>query len=330
MLGLSPYWEAVLTVAGINVIAAMGLYFTMLSGQLSAGHAAFPGIGAYAAGVLSAKFGAPIPVAWFAGAAVAFGIGAVLAFSFLPLSRWFLAIALFGINIAFVSVVESSDYLGGAQGFKGFELLTDFTLVWIFLIVMAVGLFFFTNSPWELTFRCVRDDPVAAEALGISPTTVRIVTLAVGASMSSFAGMLLAHWLTIVLPVNFAFTKSLDYIVFVAIGGRDVFLGPIVGALLLTVASEEFRFSQQFRLVLWGSMLTLVMLFMPGGLIGRWSTGSGPLRAVAQMFQPTIDLGVAAGRWVLATKDSALTRVTRRSNAKTQQKDMVSREEEKT
>lgn len=118
-------------------------------------------------------------------------------------------------------------------------------------------------------------------------------------SAKGFTGFELVTDFTIVQPSNFKFTESLDLLVFVAIGGRESFLGAVAGALFLTILSEELRFSAQFRLILFGASLTLVMMILPGGLIGRWSAGTNPVQAVLMMFRPVVELVQSATKRTL-------------------------------
>lgn len=281
---LSGYWETVLIITGINIIAALGLYIVMSSGQLSVGQGAFMGIGAYMAGALSVKLGVPLPVAIGGGLVAATGAGFLIGYILLPLNHWFFAVATLALGIAFVSTLEVIPYVGGAEGFLGFAPVTNFWLV-AGVVVALIALFIWhTNSPLDLAFRAVRDEPGAAEAIGISVSRTRVVSFAMGAFLAGLAGILQAHFLTLLRPHEFGFHTSLILLVFVAVGGSEVFLGAVFGAMLLTIVPEILRFSGATRLILYGAFLVVIVLLRPKGLLGRWTVGMSVTQALGAII----------------------------------------------
>lgn len=280
---LSGYWETVLTITSLQIIAALGLYILMSTGQMSLAQSAFMAIGAYASGILGVKLGLPVPVAFLGGIAAAVLVGFLIGYIFLSLDRWFFAVATMSLTIALVATLNVISYVGGAEGLIGFPSVTKPWMV-IGLLVVLIGLFiWYTNSPLDLAFRAVRDEPAAAEALGISASRVRVVSFAIGAFLAGLAGILQAHFLTLARPGEFGFDMSFVLLIFIAVGGTENFLGTVFGGLLLNIVAEELRFSGTARLILYGSVLVVVILLRPKGLLGRWNVGMSPMEALRTM-----------------------------------------------
>lgn len=165
------------------------------------------------------------------------------------------------------------DYIGGANSFTGIELKTT---IWTVVAVTLIAVFTawrFDGSRLGFASRAVRDDPIAAGAMGVSLAEVRSVTFALGGALIGMAGAVQGHYMLVISPHDRGFFVSLNFIMFLLFGGLQTMWGPVVGAVLLTALPELLRFSSQYRLILYGLIIVLVVLLRPDGLLTRRPTG---------------------------------------------------------
>lgn len=263
------YWEHVIALAGINAIVALGFYVTFLTGQLSAAHAAFMGIGGYAAGSLTMKAGVPFELAMVLGALVACGSAAILAGVLRSLSGMFLAIATLAFAEIVIVLLKNSRFFGASLGLSGVPLETS---LWeIYLVLTAVLLFLarFEQTGFGLSFRAIRDDPKAAAAMGINVMQVRILAFALGGFICGLGGALQIHYLGVMEPDELGFYMTVALLLFVVVGGRDFLLGPVVGAVIFTVLPEVLRVTSRGRLAIFSVLLIVMVIARPEGLLRR-------------------------------------------------------------
>jgi len=263
------YWEQVAIMVAINAIVALGFYATFLTGQLSAAHAAFMGIGGYAAGTLTMKAGVPFLPAVLAGALLAALAAALLVSALKRLSGMFLAIATLAFAEILIVTLKNTRALGGALGLSGMPLATKFWHVAAALAILVVVFVRLENTRLGLGFRAVRDDAKAAAAAGIDVIRMRIVAFAVGGFLCGLGGALQVHYLGVMEPDELGFGVTVALLLYVVVGGRDYFLGPIVGAAIFTVLPELLRVSSRGRVFIFSLLLILVVILRPDGLIRR-------------------------------------------------------------
>lgn len=275
------YWEHIATLSALNAIMALGFYVTFLTGQLSAAHGAFIGIGAYGAGMLATKFAAPYPLGVVAGAAIAAVAAAVVASALRRLSGMFLAIGTLAASEILIVVVKNTPSLGGALGISGIPLRTTIWIALLVLAAVALGLHMLEKAGVGLAFRAVRDDAKAASAIGIDVARTRVVAFACGGFLCGLGGALQVHYLGVMEPDELGFATSVALILFTIVGGRDYFLGPIFGAVLFTVLPELLRVSARGRLAIFSVLLVLLVILRPDGFVRRplfLSRGGGEVR----------------------------------------------------
>lgn len=266
---MEGYIREVLLIAGIYAIVAVGMYFVLATGILSAGQAAFMGIGAYSGSVLTVKFDAPFEVALVVGPVVAGLVALPVSILALRLSHMFLAVATLAFGEAMVVVALNSDYLGAALGFRGMPLRTNIWLVYVCLALIIVAAMRFHNSRLGQAYRAVAEDDLTAAALGIDVVWCRIQSFVVGAMLAGLGGVLYAHLLGVVDPHDMNFARSLTFLIFATVGGVTTFWGAVLGSLALTGLPEFLRFSTYDRYLVYGLILVLIMLFRPKGLLAR-------------------------------------------------------------
>jgi branched-chain amino acid transport system permease protein len=273
------YWEPVAIFTLINVIVVTGLYITAMSGQLSLATAAIVGIGGYVSAILTTNFDWPfapaILIAIVAGAVV----GAVIAALTVKMRDFILKLTTLAFGEAVAVVAFNIDYIGGANSFSGIPLYSTFTIV---ALATAVALYIawrFDGSRLGFAARAVRDDPLAAAATGVSVLWVRVVTFALGAAIVGGGGAIQAHYVLVINPQEMGFFISLTFIIFLLVGGLHSLWGPVVAAVVLTALPEVTRFANEYRLILYGFAIVMIVLFRPDGLITRRTTrpsGGGP------------------------------------------------------
>ena len=265
--------EPVIIFTLLNVCMALGLYITALSGQLSMATAAIAGVGGYLSAILTVKFSWPLLPATLLAALAGALVGGVLALVTLKMRDFILKLTTLAFGEALSVLAFNWDYIGGANSFTGIELKTT---IWTALAAMFIAVYVawrFEGSRLGLASRAVRDDPLAASAMGVSIAQVRTVTFALGAALVGMAGAIQGHYVLVISPHDLGFFVSLNFVIFLLFGGLQTMWGPVLGAVLLTALPEILRFSNQYRLILYGLVIVLVVLRRPDGLLTRTPTG---------------------------------------------------------
>jgi len=280
---ISDYTYSVAIFVGIWVTLALSLgILTGYAGQVSLGHAAFFGIGAYTSAVLSLRSGFPF---WadFLGAILITGLtGSVLGLPSLRVRHDFLVLATMGVNFVVVAVFKYVDFFGGAMGLInipapslfGFSFrsgLPYLLLVWGFAFVAWLISWYLSRTWVGLAWHTVRSDEDAAAAVGVGVPRFKIYAFTISAALAGGAGALYGHFIGSLFPDTFAFVESIVILSMVIFGGVGTLRGPIVGAIILKAAPEMLRFVQDYRFTLYGALLVLMMLFQPMGIIGDGS-----------------------------------------------------------
>ena len=279
---IDPYHLDVLTGIGINVILAVSLNLVNgYTGQFSLGHAGFMSVGAYLAAAVSIFLGPKLlgedgGAAWqqgllFCGALLAGGLSAALAGLFvgvpsLRLKGDYLALVTLGFGEIIRVVFQNVEVLGGALGLNGIPAYT--TIFWV-LAFVALTIFTVTclvNSTYGRGFLATHDDEIAAEAIGLNTTRYKIVAFVIGAFFAGVAGGLYGHFKMSITPTGFDFTKSIEIVVMVILGGMGNTLGVIFAAILLTLLPELLRTIAEYRMVIYSFLLIVHMLVRPQGL----------------------------------------------------------------
>ena len=281
--GLDPYLLDVLTGIGINIILAVSLNLVNgYTGQFSLGHAGFMSVGAYLSSAVSlfvapklvGELSAAGPVtqgAVFLAALITGGFcaafaGLVVGVPSLRLRGDYLALVTLGFGEIIRVIFQNVEVLGGALGLNAIPAST--TLTWV-LAVAAVAVFVvhcLVNSTYGRGFLATRDDEIAAAAVGLNPTRYKIVAFVVAAFFAGVAGGLYAHFKLTITPTGFDFTRSIEIVVMVILGGMGNAVGVILAAVLLTVLPEVLRPIAEYRMILYSLLLVLLMLLRPQGL----------------------------------------------------------------
>ena len=279
---LSGYLVTVLITIGIYVILALSLnIITGYAGQISLGHAAFMGIGAYTSALLYTKAGLSFWPAFVLAGLVAGLVGAVLAIPCLRVRDDFLAITTMGINFVIEAVFLYIPFFGAGMGIGGVNppsLLGSelgkpafLGLVVLVILLTTAADRWLTRSWVGLGWAGIREDEQAAGAMGIDVVRFKVLAFMLGSAGAGLAGSLYAHFLTFIMPVNFSFGQSIVILSMVVFGGIGTLRGPIVGAIVLGALPEISRPAMEYRTLLYGVLLLLLMRFQPDGILGDGS-----------------------------------------------------------
>ena len=282
---VDSYWRTNLIVCALNTMLAIALDFVLgYAGQLNLGQSAFYGIGAYVSTLLIMQLGMPFWAAFVCGAALAGLAGMALSIFAVRLRGHYLAIASLGFAVITYQVLLNWISLTqGPLGIYGiapppalmlpggtsldfgdlanlFYLVAGFTLACYLLLDRLV------RSPIGETLTAIREDEVSAAALGINCTAWKVFAFGVGSTIAGAAGCFYASFVGTLVPDAFFITESFTVLAMVIVGGMGTLAGPVCGAVMLSILPELLRGVGDLRLILYGVALTLVVLFMPGGI----------------------------------------------------------------
>ncbi|MBV8170333.1 MAG: branched-chain amino acid ABC transporter permease [Candidatus Eremiobacteraeota bacterium] len=260
--------SALLNEIGINALLALSVWVTLACGQLSLGNMGFMAIAAYASVLLVTRGHWPFFGAALTGAAMAAAAGLLLGWPVLRLRGVFLAIATIGFGEIVRIFAINLPFTGGAEGIAGIPQLVTTAIIYSSLALIAFLLWRLTRSRAGRAFAAIAQDEVAASGLGINPAAYKLAAFAIGAFIAGYAGALAAFSSFFISPSDYSFGRAVDVLAFAVAGGIGSVAGPIAGAALLTLLPEWLRFLQNYRDVVNGAILLLVIIFLPQGV---WS-----------------------------------------------------------
>jgi len=288
---ISGYVITILITVAIYAILAHSLnIITGHAGQISLGHAAFFGIGAYTSALLYTEAGLPFWVSVPLAAIAAGIIGALLGIPCLRVRDDFLAITTMGINFVVEAVFLYIPFFGGAMGIGGINLPEWFgremSKPEYFILILGVfGLLLLVDyqlgRSWiGLAWASIREDEQAAEAMGVDVVRFKVMAFIMGSMIAGLAGGFYAHFLTFIMPQNFGFPMSIVVLSMVVFGGIGTRWGPLLGALILGILPELSRPIMEYRTFVYGLLLMFMMRFQPDGLLGSESILMKGIRAL--------------------------------------------------
>ena len=267
------YEISLATVMGIAVLFALSLnLITGFCGQISLGHAAFYGTGAYTAALITTN-GLSFWLALPAAMAVAAALGIVVGFASLRVRHDFLAITTMGVGFLFIGIVRKQDALGGELGISSIPDAGLGKIGFLILVLVCVALFaafsLYLKRSWlGFAFDSIADDEDTARVVGIDVARYKLIAFAIGTAFAGLAGALYAHNIRFIAPDSFGFVESVTVLAMVVVGGIGSVWGVIVAAAVLTALPLWITFVDQYKLLLYGGLLFAVMRFSPGGLAG--------------------------------------------------------------
>lgn len=270
---MSAYEISLVSVICLNVMLAVSL--NMISGfcgQISLGHGAFYGAGAYAAALLMIAT-RNVPLALVGAVAVAAFLGVVVGFASLRVRSDFLAVTTIGVNFLFTGFVRKQSWLGGEMGISGIPAsglgAAGNMLIILLFACATIALSLYINRSWMgFAFRAVSEDENAAATLGINAGAYKLAAFGIGTALAGLAGGLYAFFTQFITADTFDFIFSVLLMAMVVIGGIGSTFGVVAAAMALTLLPEVIRFVNDYRLLVFGGLLVLVIRLAPGGLAG--------------------------------------------------------------
>jgi branched-chain amino acid transport system permease protein len=269
------YSNLVLTL-GTNSLLALSIYLTLSCGLLAMANAAFMGIGAYTAALLTMNAGAPFGVALAGGMAAPAVVAFVIGKPTLRLSGVYLAMATLAFGeVVRIFVLNTEDLTGGALGLNGIPQSTQWWHVLAAVVLSLLVLWRLRVSKVGRAFEAIKLDETAAGLMGIDVNAHKMLAFVLGAALAGLAGALNAHLTFFIGPSEYGFDRGVEVLTMTILGGINGLMGPISGAVILTLLPELLRGLKDFRLVVNGLILVGIVLFLPKGIwdpaqLRRW------------------------------------------------------------
>jgi branched-chain amino acid transport system permease protein len=278
-------FEYLLTVGVfVSIFSILTVSLNILIGyarQISAGHAAFWGMGAYASAILTVKYDLSFWEALPLVILITTLIGIFLGLPSLRVSHDFLVLVTIGLNFIVVAIFAYSSYFGGSMGIVGIPKptvlgkpignLEYFLLAFGFLILIVIINFYFLRTWARLGMEAMGGDDIAARFMGINVPKFKIYAFAISSAFAGIAGSLWAHYLGSVFPEYFDFTRSVEILAMLVFGGMGTIRGAVFGAVVLVILPEYLRFIENYRMLVYGGILILMILVQPMGFLGKRS-----------------------------------------------------------
>ncbi|MGC4125800.1 branched-chain amino acid ABC transporter permease [Enterobacter sp.] len=269
-MDLANFWDVygnlVLTL-GTNSLLALSIWLTLNCGMLAMANAAFMGIGAYAASLLTMNYDVAFPVALLGGMAAPALVAAIIGLPTIRLSGVYLAMATLGFGeVVRVIVLNTESVTGGALGLTGIPQSTQW---WHVLLAVAAVLFVLSRvrrSKIGRAFDAIRGDETAAGLMGIDVRASKMLAFVASAVVAGLAGALNAHLTFFIGPAEYGFDRGVEILTMAILGGIGGLTGPVLGACIITVLPEALRALADYRLVANGVILVLIVLFLPQGI----------------------------------------------------------------
>ena len=270
----TPYWRGILVLCAMNVMLALSLNLVLgYTGQLNLGQSAFFGLGAYVSTILVKTYGWNFWLAALAAVGFAGLIGLALAAFAVRLRGHYLAIASLGFAvITYQILINWEDMTEGVRGIYGIMPPVSNTVA-LFYLVAAIAFVVYmlldnlVRSPVGDTLRAIREDEISAASLGVNAAVWKAFAFGLGAAIAGLAGVFYPGFVGTLVPDAFGIIESFTMMAMVIVGGAGTMVGPVIGAVLLTFLPELLRGFGELRLMIYGLALTLVVLFMPGGMV---------------------------------------------------------------
>ena len=267
---VSSFWRLNISLICLNVMLASSLnLINGVTGQFSLGHAGFMAVGAYVSAVCTVFLHLPFVVSLVGGAAAAGLLGFLVGMPTLRLQGDYLAIATLGMGEIIRICILNIQQVGGASGMSGIP--RDTTFPWLFFC-MVVTLFVLKNiihSKQGRACLAVRENAIAAEAMGINTTEFKVFAFTIASMFAGLAGALFSHYFGIAHPSSFTFMRSFDIMTMVVLGGLGSLSGSVIGAFILTLIAAVMQSYPEYRMIVYALLLIILMLYRPNGILGN-------------------------------------------------------------
>ena len=283
-LGLGIYPQHVLIASLFYVMMASSWNLLAgYTGQVSFGHAAMAGIGAYTSGILAVKAGIDPWIGVCVGTAIAALLGLGLGALCLKMGGIYLSLTTLAFSqILHIVIVNEYDVTRGTMGLQVPGLMAEYSKITYYYIMLAAAvlmlaiLYRMIHSNLGLNFRAVQNDEVAAKSVGVKVLQVRVLAFTVASAMAGFAGGLYGHYLLLITPEIPSLDLQFNVLAMTVIGGMGSFVGPVIGAFALNILAEKIRDYGEYHVLVFGLVALVVARFAPNGLLGLWRRFRAP------------------------------------------------------
>lgn len=265
---MSGYLTGIVSILGINVIFAYGIYVTAASGQLNLGGAGFQAIGAYGCAILSSVYGFSVWTSILFAMAIGGAIGFVIAFPILRTRGVYMVLATFAFAEVVAGIIINSEFLGGAVGLP----LSDYVEVNVIIaatLLVILFVFYLMSTRVGLAMRAVHDDEPVADLMGVNNRAIQVMSFALGGALAGLSGALYALYFGFVEVQYFNALLSIFVLLYVLIGGTQTAWGPLFGASFFTLIPEVLRIGEDWRFFIFGVLIVAMMIFRPEGIVTR-------------------------------------------------------------
>ncbi len=265
----SDFWATYSTLVyslGIHALLAISIWLTLSCGLLSLANAAFMGVGAYVAALLTLNLDWAFPSVLAAGTLAPMLLALLIGAPVLRLSGVYLAMATLAFGEVLRVVVLNLDITGGPEGLNGIPPSTEGWHISAALLVVLYSVWRLSRSKVGRAFEAIKEDEIAARLMGMNVDGHKLFAFTLGAAIAGLAGALNAHYTFFISPREYGFENAVDILTMAVLGGTNSFIGPILGSTLLTLLPETLRFLHDWRMAVNGAILVLVVLFLPTGL----------------------------------------------------------------
>jgi branched-chain amino acid transport system permease protein len=279
----SIYQTNIMITAMIYILLGLGLNIVVgVAGLLDLGYAAFYCVGAYSYALLNYHFGLGFWTVLAIGAGLAAMFGIILGFPVLRLRGDYLAIVTLGFGEIIRLIMENwNEFSFGPSGianiprpgFFGIDMNIEQATIYIYFLMIGLALLTIfvvnrlQNSRIGRAWIALREDEVACQAMGIDKRKTKLMAFALGATWAGFAGVVFAAKTTFINPASFTLWESINILCVVVLGGMGSIVGVIVGAFILVLLPEYLRFLSEYRILVYGAVLVVMMVFRPGGIV---------------------------------------------------------------
>jgi branched-chain amino acid transport system permease protein len=260
--------SGLIAILGINVIFAYGIYVTAAAGQLNLGGAGFQAIGAYACALLSATYGISIFWTLVFSTLVGAAIGFLIAFPILRTRGVYMVLATFAFAEVVVGIILNSELLGGSMGLIVSDYIEWQSILWT-TIGVIIFVFYLMSTPLGLAMRAVHDDEAVATIMGVNNRAIQVGAFALGGALAGLSGALYAYYFGFVEVQYFNAFLSIFVLLYVLIGGTQTAWGPLIGATFFTLIPEALRMGEDWRFLIFGVLIVVMMIIRPEGIVTR-------------------------------------------------------------
>lgn len=280
------YAQGIIILTCINLISVLGLsLLTGFTGLFCFGQAGFMAVGAYIAGMATRYYQIPLPIALLLGAIAGGLISIPLGIPTLRLKGDYFAIATLGFAEAIRLLIENLESItGGSRGIPSIPTFANMPVIVLGTLVLVWLVRNYIGSRHGRNCVAIREDETAAQAIAINTFRYKQISFIINGMLAGLSGGLLAHYVGFIQPSMFGIPKSTELIVMVIFGGMHSITGAVLAAIVLTSLPELLRAASVWRLVIYGAVVVLIMIFRPEGLLGSWELNLTSLRKLGSQL----------------------------------------------